>query len=115
MILSSLQEELKKPFIVKHKYYCDEEEKMITGYVNKTRLSHMLKKSKEDEVFECLIRGVGRLKCLRIILENMFKELKATNKWISSMKEVKNTEIWLNDHMKPPSSQSLLKEKVKKT
>ncbi len=35
-------------------------------------------KSKEDEAFETLIKGVGWLKCLRIILENVFKELKAT-------------------------------------
>ncbi len=39
MILSSLEEEFSKPFIVKNKYYSDEETKMISGYIAKTRLA----------------------------------------------------------------------------
>ena len=54
-----MNEEFSKPFIVKNKYYTEEESKMISGYISKTRLSQMLKKSKEDELFECLIKGVG--------------------------------------------------------
>jgi len=44
---------------------------MIEGYLAKTRLSGMPIKLKEDVTFEKLIRGVGRLKSLRIILETV--------------------------------------------
>jgi hypothetical protein len=58
---------------------------MITGYLKKTRLDKEHSNSKEDNMFEGLIRGVGRMKCLRIILENMFKELKGANKRYSNL------------------------------
>lgn len=62
---------------------------MVAGYVTKTWLSNLIRKSKEDDCFETLIRGVGRMKCLRIILENMYKELKITQKKLQETKEAK--------------------------
>jgi len=35
----------------------------------------MLKKSKEDDVFEKMIWSVGWMKVLRIVLSNVYKEL----------------------------------------
>jgi len=32
---------------------------MVKGYFGKTRLSNLMWKSKEDEAFETLIKGVG--------------------------------------------------------
>ena len=63
LILNSLQDEISKPFSVKPQYYADEELKMITGYISKTRLFGRVDRSLEDFVFESLIKGVGRLKC----------------------------------------------------
>jgi len=37
---------------------------MVLGYFSKTRLANLMRKSKEDDCFETLIRGVGRMKCL---------------------------------------------------
>lgn len=54
-----MEEEYNLPFIVRNKYYRDEEERMVSCYMSKTRLSSMLKKTKEDEVFEKMIRSVG--------------------------------------------------------
>ena len=68
------------PFIVWNKYYKDEEERMVSCYMSKTRLSSMLKKSKEDETFEKLIWSVGRMKVLWIVLANVYKELQAGKK-----------------------------------
>ena len=75
-----MEEEISLPFIVRNKYYWDEEEWMVTCYMSKTRLSNMLKKSKEDETFEKLIRSVGWMKVLRIVLANVYKELSAGKK-----------------------------------
>lgn len=65
---------------------------MISGYIAKTWLASLIRKSKEDDCFETLIWGVGRLKCLRIILENIYKELKATQKKLSDLREAKLVE-----------------------
>lgn len=81
-----------KPFIFKNWYYSDEETKMISGYIAKTWLASLIWKSKEDDYFETLIWGVGWLKCLRIILENIYKELKATQKKLSDLREAKLVE-----------------------
>lgn len=75
-----MEEELSLPFIVWNKYYKDEEERMVACYMSKTRLSSMLKKSKEDETFEKLIWSVGRMKVLWIVLANVYKELQAGKK-----------------------------------
>lgn len=76
MILDQMNDELSIPFPHRNSYYADEEEKMITGYMSKTWLSGLPIKLKEDVTFEKLIRGVGRLKSLRIILETVIKEMK---------------------------------------
>lgn len=65
---------------------------MISGYIAKTWLASLIRKSKEDDCFETLIWGVGRLKCLRIILENIYKEFKATQKKLSDLREAKLVE-----------------------
>lgn len=70
-----MEEEYNLPFIVRNKYYWDEEERMVNCYMSKTRLSSMLKKSKEDDVFEKMIRSVGWMKVLWIVLSNVYKEL----------------------------------------
>lgn len=75
-----MEEELSLPFIVWNKYYKDEEERMVACYMSKTRLSSMLKKSKEDETFEKLIWSVGWMKVLWIVLANVYKELQAGKK-----------------------------------
>lgn len=49
---------------------------MIKGYISKTRLSNQSKTTAEDVCYESLIKGVGRMKCLRVIIDNLFKELK---------------------------------------
>jgi len=80
MILDQMADEVSLPFPHRNQYYSDEEEKMITGYISKTRLSGLPIKLKEDLTFEKLIRGVGRLKSLRIILETVIKDLKSKKK-----------------------------------
>ena len=77
MILEQMEEELKIPFPHRNSYYLEEEKKMITGYISKTRLAGLPIKLKEDLTFEKMIEGVGRLKSLRIILETVIKDLKS--------------------------------------
>lgn len=50
---------------------------MIDSYISKTRLAKNYSKTREDKLFETLIRGVGRLKSLRIILETIVKDGKS--------------------------------------
>jgi hypothetical protein len=80
MILQALEDECAKPFILKNKYYMDEENTMITGYISKTRLKDKPVRIGEDKVFESLIKGVGRMKSLRIILDTVYKDLKSASK-----------------------------------
>ena len=80
IILAALKDEIRKSHLVRAKYYSEHESLMVKGYMAKTRLQETEVRTSEDQMFETLIKAVGRMKVYGVTIETLVKELKSSKK-----------------------------------